>query len=206
MEKTIEYNFDKKIATRLIKKAISGKFAIVKDTENLIKVGTPPFMVAQITINDKNVVVSGSGAASPVASTCATEIQTSFEEYKESGGNSKNNVSNGSQLSQIIEVVNLLKGYKELFDLQLIDQNTFEECRDILLPKISANELIKAMSVLKEKKENKVAQVAPKPVPQIAKDIKMPEAKTWTCSCGAVNNDISKTCFNCSKPRPESKK
>ena len=84
MATVINYNFDKKKAIQICKKEVSGKFAIIKDEGDFLKVGTPPFMMANITIKDNTIEIDGSGLGAPIASTCASSIQVAVEEYQES--------------------------------------------------------------------------------------------------------------------------
>lgn len=146
MDKVIEYSFDKKKAIQLVKKAVSGKFAIMKDDGDVLKVGAP-MMTAVIKITDKTIEVSGKGAAGPVAQTCASEIEMAVEEYQEqhAGGNaapapnSAQPVAPASQptpeayLEYKTKAIGLLKQFKELFDAGILSEEEFKAQKADLL-------------------------------------------------------------------------
>ena len=151
--RTISFNFDKKKAITLVKKAISGKAAIVKDNGDFLKVGTPPFMMADITIKDNEIEVAYKGSGGLIGETCASEIEMAVQEYQESLGGAQESrapqaaqpqptqqqASQSKELSpeDYLEYQNkaiaLLKQYKELYDNEILTKEEFEAKKADLL-------------------------------------------------------------------------
>lgn len=126
MQKTIEHNIEKSKAIRLVKKAISGKFAITKDGGDTLKVGAP-MMNATIVITDKTIDISGGGAAGAVASTCASEIEIAVQEYQENqSGGSSNGGGAALSMEDQLKAAEAIKQFKELADAGIITQEEFE--------------------------------------------------------------------------------
>lgn len=149
MNKIINYNFDKKKAIALCKKAISGKFAIVKDGGDVLKVGAP-MMTATIIIKDNTIEVSGKGPGATVANTCASEIEMAVEEYQESysgqtpasetSAPAPNQDPQGKRTITVDEyfeysnkIITLLKQYKDLFDSGTLTEEEFQTKKEDLL-------------------------------------------------------------------------
>lgn len=138
MKKIINYNFDKNSAIRLVKKAISGKFAILKDDGNTLKVGAP-MMTATIKIDDNTITIEGSGAGGAVASTCATEIEMAVEEYQEKNSSTTNKDPNTTTNTTVDKTtieeyfsyqekgINIIRSYKHLLDENIISEEEFNE-------------------------------------------------------------------------------
>ena len=147
MDRTINYNFDKKQAITLCKKAISGKMAIVKDGGDQLKCGTPPFMTFNIVIDDSTIHVFGGGAGAMLGETAASEIEMAVEEYQQSHGGAQaapqaapqaaaqaapaqQNQSKALSPEDYLEYQNkaiaLLKQYKELYDNEILSKEEFE--------------------------------------------------------------------------------
>ena len=55
-----KFEMSKKDAMIAVKKAISGKMAILSDKNDCLTVGTPPFMTVKICFNDGELATSGS--------------------------------------------------------------------------------------------------------------------------------------------------
>ena len=140
MQKTINHHLGKTQAIKLVKKAISGKFAIMKDAGDTLKVGAP-MMTATIVITDTTIDVSGGGPAGPVASTCASEIEMAVQEAEENQASQPTQqaaqpqaqpASNAKALTpeEYLEyqtkAIALLKQYKELFDNEVLTKEEFE--------------------------------------------------------------------------------
>ena len=133
MQKTIEHSIEKSKAIRLVKKAISGKFAITKDGGDTLKVGAP-MMTATIVITDKTIDISGGGAAGAVASTCASEIEIAVQEYQENqSGGSSNGGGAALSMEDQLKAVEAIKQFKELADAGIITQEEFEAKKKELL-------------------------------------------------------------------------
>ena len=96
MSTVINFNIDKKTAIKLTKKAISSKVPILKDDGDLLKVGTPPFMVCTIKFSNNSITLDGKAAAAIIASTCSSAIKMAIEEYEEEHPVSNNNNNNPS--------------------------------------------------------------------------------------------------------------
>ena len=140
MQKTINHHLGKTQAIKLVKKAISGKFAIMKDAGDTLKVGAP-MMTATIVITDTTIDVSGGGPAGPVASTCASEIEMAVQEAEDNQAGQPTQqaaqpqaqpASNAKALTpeEYLEyqtkAIALLKQYKELFDNEVLTKEEFE--------------------------------------------------------------------------------
>ena len=148
--RTISFNFDKKKAITLVKKAISGKAAIVKDNGDFLKVGTPPFMMADITIKDNEIEVAYKGSGGLIGETCASEIEMAVQEYQESLGGGQEaapqaapQAAPAQQQSKALspddyleyqnKAIALLKQYKELYDNEILSKEEFEAKKADLL-------------------------------------------------------------------------
>ena len=159
MEKVINYSFDKQTAIRLVKKAISGKAAILKDNGDVLKVGAP-MMTATITISDNTITVSGSLAGAMIANTCASEIEMAVEEYQANHPNSNSApqptpapqpapqstpATNGTTSATSTEhtlqeyfdyqerAIGIMKSYKDLLDNNIITQEEFDAKKSEIL-------------------------------------------------------------------------
>lgn len=140
MEKKIAYNFDKKRAITLVKKAISGKMAIIKDGGDTLKVGTPPFMMVNIKITDNEIEVSAGGAGAMLGETAASEIDMLVEEEQSKQAeqpqaqpqqgaapqqSQKKALSPEDYLQYQERAIALLKQYKDLYDAQVLTEEEF---------------------------------------------------------------------------------
>ena len=142
MQKTINHHLGKTQAIKLVKKAISGKFAIMKDAGDTLKVGAP-MMTATIVITDTTIDVSGGGPAGPVASTCASEIEMAVQEAEENQAGQPAQQAQAapaqapasapaprmnpdSYLEYQTKAIALLKQYKELYDNEVLTKEEFE--------------------------------------------------------------------------------
>lgn len=149
MNKIINYNFDKKKAIVLCKKAISGKVAILKDDGDVLKVGAP-MMTASIVIGDNTIEISGKGPGATIANTCASEIEMAVEEYQESHSGQtpapetfapapnqapqgKGTITADEYLEYQNKIIPLLKQYKELFDTGILTEEEFQRKKEDLL-------------------------------------------------------------------------
>ena len=148
MNKIINYNFDKKKAIALCKKAISGKFAIAKDGGDVLKVGAP-MMTATIIIKDNTIEVSGKGPGATVANTCASEIEMAVEEYQESHSTNpapetsapvpnqapqgKGTITVDEYFEYSNKIIALLKQYKDLVDSGILTEEEFQTKKEDLL-------------------------------------------------------------------------
>ena len=149
--RTINFDFDKKKAITLVKKAISGKMAIVKDNGDFLKVGTPPFMMADITIKDNVIEVAYKGSGGLIGETAASEIEMAVQEYQESLGGGQEAAPQAAQsqaeqpqkqskelspddyLEYQTKAIALLKQYKELYDNEILTKEEFEAKKADLL-------------------------------------------------------------------------
>lgn len=95
MEKIIEHNFGKEESIRLAKKAMSGKFAIIKDEGDVLKAGAPTAPV-KIEFFDSKIVLSGKILSNLFVTGIANEIELFFDEYKNNNSQA-NNVSNNDK-------------------------------------------------------------------------------------------------------------
>lgn len=75
---SIPYKLSDREAILLVKKAVSSRFGILKDTGNVLKVGAP-MMTATIKIGNGVVEINGKLAGGIVASTCNSAIMTEFQ-------------------------------------------------------------------------------------------------------------------------------
>lgn len=143
MQKSIKHNLDKKQALLLVKKAISGKIAIMKDEGDTIKIGAP-MMTATVTVTDSTFEVSGKLTAEAIAQTAATEIEMALENLNNGGDSNPGSASVPSQgqrksisADEYLEYQNktiaLLKQYKDLYDAKVLTDEEFETKKEDLL-------------------------------------------------------------------------
>ncbi len=70
-----KYTMDDLTAVREVKKAVNGKVAILKDKDNTLVVGTPPFMTINIKFNKGIVETSASLAGKILLSSVDSMIE-----------------------------------------------------------------------------------------------------------------------------------
>ncbi len=149
MSKIINYNFDKKEAIVLCKKALSGKCGILKDNGDVLKVGMP-MMPSTIIIGDNTIEVKGKLFAAQVANACACEIEMAVEEYQKSHSGQtptletstpapnqsmqgKGTITADEYLEYQNKTITLLKQYKDLYDSGILTEEEFQAKKDDLL-------------------------------------------------------------------------
>ena len=148
----INHNLGKKDACTLVKKCISGKMAVVKDSDGYLKLGTPPFMTFEVNVTDTTIEVKSKGLGDPLAQTCVTEVEMALEERNSSSSPSSAPTSSAPSsgttkrddligpdeyLEYQKKTIELLKQYKELLDNDIISQQEFNEKKEDLLNFIS---------------------------------------------------------------------
>ena len=134
MAYVIEHKYPKDKALTMVKKAISGKFAIIKDNGFTLKAGAPTSPVT-IEITDTNVTVSGGAMAKLFIDPVGSEIKLYFEENKNNaptGGNAGGNAGGAGGGCSTQEYFNyqekgisILKSYKDLLDSGIISEEEF---------------------------------------------------------------------------------
>ena len=85
-ERVISFNFDKKQAIVLCKKAISSKMTIIRDGGDALQCGAPPDITFNVLIKDREVKISDGGPGAFLAETAANEIERVFQEYQRNPG------------------------------------------------------------------------------------------------------------------------
>ena len=166
----ISFKIDKSKAMLLARKAIQGKFAILSETSDTIKVGTPPLMVATIKFSGNTIEFSGNKV---IGNTCLSAIKLEIEMYEDSQEQiiepkvEKQEIKKGFLQSEIakpsdtgssadidyeINLVNLLIKYNELLNLGLIDQELFDYKKQQLLCAI--NEIKKRSYLVVSEEKN----------------------------------------------------
>lgn len=85
-ERVISFNFDKKQAIILCKKAISSKMTIIRDGGDALQCGAPPDITFNVLIKEHEIKISGGGPGAFLAETAANEIERVFQEYQRNPG------------------------------------------------------------------------------------------------------------------------
>ncbi len=151
---TINFKIEKRKVVFLIKKAITGKFGIISETNDKIKVGTPPFMVATIKISDRTIEISGNKI---IKNTCLSAIRLEIESYEESQKNTIVTTNNSQETKQSVnyeekffttscsdidnelKLVDLYIKYNDLLNSGLIQQEFFNTKQQKILNALEAN-------------------------------------------------------------------
>lgn len=142
MSFTINHNYGKEKALKMVKKAISGKFAIIKDNGYELKAGAPTAPVT-IEVLDSEVTVSGKVMSKMFVDGIGNEIKLFFEENQGENNNTVNNNNSGNSngsgcsLQEYFEYqekgIKIIKSYKELLDSNIISEDEFNEKKNEIL-------------------------------------------------------------------------
>lgn len=134
-KKKIEFSLNKEKALKIAKKAASSKFAIMKDSGFVFKVGAP-MMVATVEVEDNAIYVSG---ASTVANTVYNDICGAIEEEQNAGAQSgkqeaaPTNSGQGSFADNQLKVALAIKVFSELKNEGILTEEEFHKKKVLLL-------------------------------------------------------------------------
>ena len=151
MDFIINHNYPKDKALTMVKKAISGKFAIIKDGGFTLKAGAPT-APATIEVDDGKVTVSGGILSKMFVDGIGNEIKMYFEEKQEEANtNAPTNASTAQNTNAVAtpnanagatpsveytlqdyfdyqeRAIKIIKSYKDLLDNNIITENEFNE-------------------------------------------------------------------------------
>ena len=138
VKKQVTFSIDKQKALKIAKKAVTAKFAIVKDDGFTFKVGAP-MMTATIEVGDGVITISGGGPGATIANTAYEEINNAFEEMQEQEQAAPvNSAPAASQpkpfsIDDQLKIVEVLKAFKELLDSGIITEEEFTRKKTELL-------------------------------------------------------------------------
>ena len=141
-KKEIKFSIPKEKALKIAKKAASSKFAIMKDSGFVFKVGAP-MMTATVEVEDGVIYVSG---ASTVAPTVFNTISDAIEEEENAGGKSDQhqvapaNASQGTFADDQFKVAFAIKTFGELQEKGIITEEEFKKKLDLLLKFATSSE------------------------------------------------------------------
>ena len=149
----INHNYSKDKALTMVKKAISGKFAIIKDGGFTLKAGAPT-APATIEVTDETVTVSGGIISKLFVDSIGNEIKMYFEEKQEEANNNAPTNANAGATPNANAVatpnanagttpsveytlqdyfayqekaIQIIKSYKDLLDNNIITQDEYNE-------------------------------------------------------------------------------
>lgn len=144
----LRHNLSIDDAFELVKDAINGKFAVLSEKDNYLKVGSP-MMTATIIVTESEISVSGKGAGKIVANTCESSISSALKKYckVQSNENNKNISNNNENLDVQIKTAKLLKSIKELYDLGIMSEDEYNQKKESLLKIIVDNNFESSINV-----------------------------------------------------------
>ena len=138
----VNHNHPKDKALAMVKKALAGKFAIVKDEGLILKAGAPMHPVT-IEIAEGTITVSGGAMAKMFIDPIGLEIKSYFDEHQDEGGaapaaDAAPQASGGAApkgagytLQEYFDYqekgISIIKSYKELLDSDIITKEEFDE-------------------------------------------------------------------------------
>ena len=136
----INHNYPKDKALTMVKKALSGKFGIIKDNGYTLKAGAP-MNPATIEVTDSEISVSGGALAKLFVDSIGSEIKLYFEEKQEEKSVENNSApakdkpstsnSGGYTLQEYFDYqergIGIIKSYKELLDANIITEEEFND-------------------------------------------------------------------------------
>ena len=145
MEFIIKHNYPKDKALTMVKKALSGKFAIIKDGGFTLKAGAPT-APATIEVADEKITVSGGILSKLFVDGIGNEIKLYFEEnQEEANNNAPTNASAGTAQNTNADAtpnveytlkdyfdyqergIQIIKSYKDLLDNNIITEDEFNQ-------------------------------------------------------------------------------
>lgn len=168
-EHVITFSMPLDKAKKIARKSVQGKFAVLSDSGNTMKVGTPPLMTALITFEEGKITIAGKGAGAVVASTCASSIKIDIEDAEEQMKSEPAPASAPAKipapasapkqasapapkpapqvnLDQLIEaklkLTKLLKEYKDLLDQEIITKEEFDSLKENILKQLVFDEKV----------------------------------------------------------------